>query len=255
MLSAKLKKIFPRISTRGFYDLYSGRTIKNESYHLYPKRDFDELIGSKEIAILIHGLRNNPSGALAKFVITKRRLVQLGYKNPVIGYSYDSNTTGVQYITYALHALHTGITIANKNGRNLARFVTDFKRKSPDTKIRLMGHSLGAHVILSTIKNLVKNAKNRGILEAVYFFGGTIPCDALSPRNGSAAQKIVATKTRNYYSPYDDVLRVADDWNWIDTPIGYRGACGKTIPKYSQIMVKPKNHRFVSYAAVLRSFP
>jgi len=25
-----LKKIFPRISTRGFYDLYSGRTIKNE---------------------------------------------------------------------------------------------------------------------------------------------------------------------------------------------------------------------------------
>ena len=73
MLSAKLKKIFPRISTRGFYDLYSGRTIKNESYHLYPKRDFDELIGSKEITILIHGLRNNPSGALAKFVIAKRR--------------------------------------------------------------------------------------------------------------------------------------------------------------------------------------
>ena len=255
MLSAKLKKIFPRISTRGFYDLYSGRTIKNESYHLYPKRDFDELIGSKEITILIHGLRNNPSGALAKFVITKRRLVQLGYKNPVIGYSYDSNTTGVQYITYALHALHTGITIANKNGRNLARFVTDFKRKSPGTKIRLMGHSLGAHVILSTIKNLAKNAKNMGILEAVYFFGASIPSDALSSRNGSAAQKIVATKIRNYYSQYDDVLRVADDWNWLVTPIGYRGAYGKTISKYSQTMVKPKNHRFASYAAVLRSFP
>ena len=251
----RLKKIFPRISTRGFYDLYSGRTIKHESYSLYPKRDFDALIGSKEITIMIHGLRNNASGALTKFVIAKRRLAQLGYKNPVIGYSYDSNTSGVQYISHALHALYTAVTIASKNGRNLARFVTDFKQKSPSTKIRLIGHSLGAHVIQSTILHLARNAKNEGILEAVYFFGGSIPSDALSPRNGSAAQKVVATKARNYYSPNDDVLRVADNWNWIDTPIGYRGAHGKTISKYSQTMVKPKNHRFASYAAVLRSFP
>jgi hypothetical protein len=110
---------------------------------------------------MIHGLRNNASGALTKFVITKRRLARLGYKYPVIGYSYDSNTTGAQYVTSALHALYTGVTIANKNGRNLAQFVTDFKRKSPGTKIRLMGHSLGAHVIQSTIKNLARNAKNR----------------------------------------------------------------------------------------------
>ena len=252
---ARLKKIFPRISTRGFYDLYSGRTIKHESYSLYPKRYFDALIGSKEITIMIHGLRNNASGALSKFVIAKRRLAYLGYKRPVIGYSYDSNTIGAQYVTSALHALYTGVTIANKNGRNLARFVTDFKRKSPGTKIRLMGHSLGAHVIQSTIKNLAKNTKNSGILEAVYFFGGSIPSDALNPKNGSVAQKIVATKIRNYYSQYDDVLRVADDWNWLVTPIGYSGAYGKTISKYSQTMVKPKNHRFASYAAVLRSFP
>ena len=250
-----MKKIFPRISTRGFYDLYSGRTIENEPYRLYPKRDFDALIDSREITIMIHGLRNNASGALTKFVIAKRKLTQLGYKNPIIGYSYDSNTTGAQYITSALHALYTGVTIANKNGRNLARFITDFKRKSPNTKIRVMGHSLGAHVIQSTIKNLAKNIKNKGILEAVYFFGGSIPNNALSTRNGIAAQKIVATKIRNYYSPYDDVLRLADHWNWVDKPIGYRGSDGKTISKYSQTMVKPKNHRFVSYASVLRAFP
>ena len=248
-------KIFPRISTRGFYDLYSGRTIENQPYRLYPKRDFEALIDSKDITIMIHGLRNNTSGALTKFVIAKKRLVQLGYKNPVIGYSYDSNTTGVQYITSALHALYTGVTIANKNGRNLARFITDFKRKSPNTKIRVIGHSLGAHVIQSTIKNLAKNVKNKGIIEAVYFFGGSIPSDALSTRNGITAQKIVATKIRNYYSPHDDVLSLVDNWNWVDTPIGYRGAKGMTIPKYSQTMVRPKNHRFVSYAAVLRSFP
>jgi hypothetical protein len=250
-----LKKIFPRISTRGFYNLDSGITIKNQSYHLYPKRIFDALVGAKEITIMIHGLRNNAPGALTKFVIAKKRLAYLGYKNPVVGYSYDSNTTGAQYISYALHALHTGLIIAGKNGRNLAKFVTDFKQKSPETKIRLMGHSLGAHVILSMIDNLARNAKNKGIIEAVYFFGGSIPSDALNPRNGSHAQRIVATKIKNYYSPEDDVLRLADNWNWVNTPIGYRGARGKTISKYSQIMVKPKNHRFASYAAVLRSFP
>jgi len=250
-----LKKIFPRISTRGFYNLDSGITIKNQSYHLYPKRIFDALVGAKEITIMIHGLRNNAPGALTKFVIAKKRLAYLGYKNPVVGYSYDSNTTGAQYISYALHALHTGLIIAGKNGRNLAKFVTDFKQKSPETKIRLMGHSLGAHVILSMIDNLARNAKNKGIIEAVYFFGGSIPSDALNSKNGSHAQRIVATKIKNYYSPDDEVLRLADNWNWVNTPIGYRGARGKTISKYSQIMVKPKNHRFASYAAVLRSFP
>ena len=250
-----MKKIFPRISTRGFYNLDSGITIKNQSYHLYPKRIFDALVGAKEITIMIHGLRNNAPGALTKFVIAKKRLAYLGYKNPVVGYSYDSNTTGAQYISYALHALHTGLIIAGKNGRNLAKFVTDFKQKSPETKIRLMGHSLGAHVILSMIDNLARNAKNKGIIEAVYFFGGSIPSDALNPRNGSHAQRIVATKIKNYYSPDDEVLRLADNWNWVNTPIGYRGALGKTISKYSQTMVKPKNHRFASYAAVLRSFP
>ena len=255
MSISELKKIFPRISTRGFYNLDSGITIKNQSYHLYPKRSFDALIGAKEITIMIHGLRNNASGALAKFVIAKKRLAHLGYKNPVVGYSYDSNTTGVQYISYALHALHTGLIIAGKNGRNLAKFVTDFKQKSPETKIRLMGHSLGAHVILSMIKYLARNAKNKGIIEAVYFFGGSIPSDALNPKNGFHAQRIVATKIKNYYSPEDEVLRLADNWNWVNTPIGYRGAWGKTISKYSQIMVKPKNHRFASYASVLRFFP
>ena len=250
-----MKKIFPRISTRGFYNLDSGITIKNQPYHLYPKRIFDALVGTKEITIMIHGLRNNAPGALTKFVTAKKRLAYLGYKNPVVGYSYDSNTTGAQYISYALHALHTGLIIAGKNGRNLAKFVTDFKQKSPETKIRLMGHSLGAHVILSMIDNLARNAKNKGIIEAVYFFGGSIPSDALNPRNGSHAQRIVATKIKNYYSPDDEVLRLADNWNWVNTPIGYRGARGKTISKYSQIMVKPKNHRFASYAAVLRSFP
>ena len=233
----------------------TGVRIKNEPYRLYPKKSFDALIGKKEITIMIHGLRNNASGALTKFLIAKRKLTHLGYKNPIIGYSYDSNTTGAQYILHALHALHVGVIIANKNGKNLAKFVIDFKGKSPDTNIRLMGHSLGAHIIQSTVKNLAKNGKNNGIIESVYLFGGSISDDALNSTNGSAMQKIVAKKIKNYFSPYDDVLWEAEKLNWVPTPIGYMGARGKTISKYRQTMVKPKNHRFLSYARALNRFP
>ena len=36
---------------------------------------------------------------------------------------------------------------------------------------------------------------------------------------------------------------------------GLNGAIGKPIRKYHQKLVKPKNHRFASYVAVLNSFP
>ena len=59
-----------RISTRGYYDLSSGATLKNNSYYTYPKNDFKKLINSKEYTIMIHGLRNDNAGAVAKVVVS-----------------------------------------------------------------------------------------------------------------------------------------------------------------------------------------
>ena len=65
----------------------------------------------------------------------------------------------------------------------------------------------------------------------------------------------VNKKITNYFSPYDDVLKVANDECWVDSPLGYNGASGASVSKYTQIMVKPRNHRFVSYARTIKSFP
>jgi len=256
LAAAELQKIFPRITTRGFFDLKTGKRLATKPYRIYPKRKFDDLVGSKELTIMIHGLRNNSSGALSKFIIAQKRLKQLDYRHKIIGFSYDSNTSGIQYNSQAIHALHVGLIIAKKNGKNLSKFISDFKKRSPTTKIRLIGHSLGTHVILNTILNLSKNQKNNGIIESVYFFGGSIPNDSLQPKNFSKnAENIVRRRIKNYYSPFDEVLRLANNENWLPTPIGYNGCIGKVTSKYSQILVKPKNHRFASYAAVLRAFP
>ncbi len=245
-----------RISTRGYYDLSTGKTIKTNFYYLYPKKDFKKLIGSKELAIMIHGLQNDRAGAVAKVVLARNRLRKLGYSHPVIGFSYDSNTTGSYSLIHAKHALAVGQIIAKKNGRNLGKFIEDFKIISPKTKIRLIGHSLGSQVILSTVEYLAKKRQNSGIIDSVYFFGASITEDIPSSKKyGKLLQNIINKKIVNHYAPTDDVLYWADKASYVKGPLGLKGAIGKPISKYHQKLVKPKNHRFASYAAVLNSFP
>ena len=242
-----------RISTRGYYDLSTGKTLKTNSYHLYPKKDFIKLIGSKELTIMIHGLQNDNAGAIAKVVLARNRLRKLGYFHPVIGFSYDSNTTGAHLLIYALTV---GQIIAKKNGHNLGKFIVDFKNTSPKTKIRLIGHSLGSQVILSTVEYLAKKKQNSGIIESIHFFGASITNDVPSSKKyGKILQTIVNKKIVNHYAPTDDVLYWADTAKFVKGPLGLKGAIGKPIKKYHQKLVKPKNHRFASYAAVLNSFP
>lgn len=246
----------PRISTRGYYDLSDGSTLKKNSYYFYPPRDFDKIINSKELTIMIHGLRNDKAGAVEKTIIARNKLKKLGYIHPVIGYSYDSNTTGAHLIAYAKHALSVGQTIAKKNGRNLASFIEDFKYYSPSTKIRLLGHSLGSQVILSTVERLSKKTQNFGAIESVHFFGASITSDIPSSKKyGPLLHRVIKGKILNYFSPTDEVLFWADKANFVAAPLGLNGATGKPISKYHQKLVAPENHRFASYAAVLKSFP
>ncbi|MDH5431873.1 MAG: TMCO4 family protein [Nitrosopumilus sp.] len=249
-------KPVPRISTRGYYDLSNGNTLKNNRYYTYPKNDFKKLVNSQEITIMIHGLRNDNAGAVAKVVLAKKQLRRLGYVHPVVGFSYDSNTTGAHLMKHAKHALSVGQKIAKKNGTNLGKFIEDFKKTNPKTKIRLMGHSLGSQVILSTLEYLAKKKENIGIVEGVYFFGASITDDVPSSKKyGKILQSVVRSKIVNHYAPKDEVLNWANSKKFVRGPLGLNGATGKPVAKYRQKLVKPKNHRFASYAAVLRSFP
>ncbi len=205
---------------------------------------------------MIHGLQNNNAGAIAKVLFAKNRLRKLGYVHPVIGFSYDSNTTGAHLIKHEKHALAVGQIIAKKNGRNLGKFIEDFKITSPKTKIRLMGHSLGSQVILSTVEYLAKKKKNTRNIQSVHYFGASITEDVPSSKKyGKILQNIINKKIVNHYAPTDDVLNWAEKKKYVRGSLGRNGAIGKPIRKYHQKLVKPKNHRFASYAAVLNSFP
>jgi len=202
---------------------------------------------------MIHGLQNNKAGAVTKFKIAQRRLRALGYRYPVVGYSYDANTKGAHLKKSEFHAIRVGQKIAKKNGRNLSKFILDFKKQNPVTKIRLMGHSLGSEVILSTLQNLYTKSK-KPYVESVHFFGASLPSN-FQKSNSKILKNTVNSKIVNCYSPDDEVLRYSQEKGYVKNPLGLCGSTGKTISKYVQKKTKPKNHRFVSYAKVLKSFP
>ena len=202
---------------------------------------------------MIHGLQNNKAGAVTKFKIAQRRLRALGYRYPVIGYSYDANTKGAHLKKSELHAIRVGQKIAKKNGRNLSKFIIDFKKQNSTTKIRLMGHSLGSEVILSTLQNLYSKSKKPQV-ETIHFFGASLPSN-FQKSNSKILKNTVNSKIVNCYSPTDKVLRYSKEKGYVKNPLGLCGSTGKTISKYVQKKIKPKNHRFVSYAKVLKSFP
>jgi len=246
----------PRISTRGYYDLSTGTKLKKNSYYLYPKKSFEKLTGKKEIVIMIHGLRNDKHGAIEKVVLAKRRLKQLGYSYPVIGYSYDSNTKGAHLKKSEARALRVGQKIAKQNGYNLSQFIIDFKKTSSNTRIRLIGHSLGTEVISSAIKKLATSSKNQNIIESVYFFGSSLENNfAQLNKSGKTFQKVVKSKILNYYCPTDQVLKQSHLEGLVKNPLGYLGSTGITVKKFKQKRIFTKNHRFASYSMMLKSFP
>lgn len=299
---------FPRITTRGAYDLSTGEPVAGweggdvrrkrgagrgggtappagkarPPYRLYPKSYFDGLAGSPELVVMVHGMRNTTSDAARKFAIAKDRLRELGYGHPVVGYSYDSNTAGASATSPArrARAAEAAVRIAEQNGPRLAAFVREIRVPSPSMRVRLIGHSLGSHVIFSALADLAgkggggggrKGGAARGPhVESVHLFGASVPASAPSAGSPYAAALSAAVRSSitSHYAPTDEVLlEAAGDAGAggggeeaggrarPDDPLGLYGAHGQTVPKYREVEVKPENHRFASYAAVLDAFP
>ena len=109
---------------------------------------------------------------------------------------------------------------------------------------------------MSTLEYLAKKKNNFGIVEGVYFFGASITDDVPSSKKyGKTLQNIVKKKIVNHYAPSDEVLAWAEKEKFVKGPLGLNGATGKPVSKYTQILLKPKNHRFASYASVMKKFP
>ena len=154
--STDLIKFPVKVSTRGNFDNMTGELLSGHNKTDYVTSDIPGLqseVCPNEIAIIVHGWGLNQSKADERFVRANMSLNDTDYhnNNSVVGYSWDAN----------LNKNHWTLAkfIAKENGPKLAQFILDFKIQCPNTEVRLVAHSLGARVVLSTLDSLYNNQK------------------------------------------------------------------------------------------------
>ncbi len=178
------------------YEKYSG----HEWYHIYweSKRLYN--IGS--LIVTVGGTATlGAAVTLAAKKATKEAAKKLG-----------PAATALTFIPFSKNPWHVAMVKAEKTGVLLADILTRTSKKYV-----LLGHSLGARVIYSTLRQLEKGQNQ--IIEDVHLLGGAVDSDS---NNWKVAKKSVKNQIWNYYSNKDKVLSILykPSTLFTSTPIG-----------------------------------
>ena len=154
----------PIVSTRDHFNKETGISMSTQPYNPLDNEIVNSICMRNEVVIYVHGVWTNEQdhsiyaieNAQEVFERLKMSLEDVGYNNPIIGFSWDSDTEiSPQGWKYAK-------LIAKENGPKLAQFLLDLKNYciehyDNNIEIRLVGHSLGSRVILSALNSLDNN--------------------------------------------------------------------------------------------------
>ncbi len=179
------------ISTRSHFDQFGNPTLNKPSYEPFPF-DFQSLGCPEEAVIYIHGVwtakdkvdednKHMFENAPEVFDRAKLSLENRAYTFPVIGFSWDSDTA------ISAQGWNHAKIIAKENGPKLAKFILDLKDNCTQTKIRLIAHSLGARVVLSSLDSLHSNQiwnANNFKITSVHLMGAAVDDDEVSKNAG-----------------------------------------------------------------------
>ncbi len=218
---------FPRISTRGHYDItWYGSVYRKDEY---TKWEYDT-VGSipgldggapEELLVHVHGWRNESNEAVDGFREAREAYRANGYDQPVVGFTWDSDST--------VFGWWDSTEIAEANGLKLAQFVYDYRNENPDTRIRLVCHSLGARVLLRAIE-VLDDSDVTDYVDSISLLGGAADNDAVSTggRYGPHVANAVG-QADNFWKDEDDVLNWAYTTAEWDSAVGEEG-CEGTQP-------------------------
>jgi hypothetical protein len=188
------------ISTRDVQNL-PYKPIQGPGYDKDVYLNFSQLTQKpcqNEITIFVHGWEESEDLVKERLNRVKLSLEQNNYTYPLVGFSWPSDTVwfGAKFI-------------ARENGLNLANFILYVKDKCPDTDIRLLAHSLGARVVLSSLDILHKNHiwnNNNFIIKSVDLMGSAVDDEEVSTN----PQDILIDQT-NWGTPKSDYGHAIED--------------------------------------------
>jgi hypothetical protein len=214
----------PTISTRNHFDRNTGELQSGQTPTGYVAINIPGLQAGTacppEIAIYTHGIWvGSGSDSLEEpeeiFDRAKKSIAKNTYIIPLIGFSWDSDTKilppdGTGWLTAKV--------IAKENGPKLAQFISDYKNKCQATQIRLIAHSMGARVVLSSLESLYKNQdwNNKNFkIASVHLMGAAVDDEEVA-------------KSPSYI--IDSPSLFFDINEWYD-PYGIKSAYGNAIEK------------------------
>lgn len=127
---------------------------------------------NETVAIYVHGWEESEDNVKERLNRVKLSLEKNGFIHPLIGFSWASNTgwPGAKFI-------------ATENGPKLANLISYVKNQCPSTNIRLLAHSLGARVVLSSIDSLHENQtwnNNNFTIKSVDLLGAAVDDEEVS---------------------------------------------------------------------------
>lgn len=208
-------------------DVYDGSTDDGGNVHQwdwhgganqkwYP--EFAQNDGT--LFVFTHGWLEEIGGSAEDQAYTaETALREQGYDGPVIGNKYDSLT--LNWWDAKDEAKHAG--------RIFGDWLTRFRRRNPETTVRVMGHSLGAMMTLSALNCLADRGEWIHSLDLV---GGAVDHDSISDTWSHGVENAVG-EVHNYHSYDDGVLDVIYEVGEWDEALGYTGAEGWTPGNYS----------------------
>ena len=223
------------VSTRDHFDITWYGSIRRTSGTTPTNYDVEGAVpgldGSTpgELVVFVHGWRNDSADAEETFAEATAALDDEGYDRPVVGYSWDSDTSYARW--------WSAVEIAERNGPKLARFTRDLAAASPGTTVRYVAHSLGATVVLEGLKSLA-SAGETGAVESVSLLGGAADNDAVAVDGefGDAIES-AAGRLDNFWKSDDRVL----DWAYataeFDSAVGEEGCEGTPPANYTDVNV------------------
>lgn len=222
----------PLVSTRGHFDiswgeehLTDGNTETNyETNGKIPGLDTDS--SPDELVLFIHGYNAPPEKAITFVEETTAALRANGYDQPVAGFTWDSEAGS--FLEW------WPITdIAERNGKKLANFITDFKQQNPDTDLRLVPFSLGARTALEACVALEEQDAT-DLITTMSILGGATDDESIDVGTDYAHGVEAATvQTDNFFNEDDPLLTKEYVIAEFSQAVGAVGAEGDTVQNYT----------------------
>lgn len=200
------------MSTRNHFDKSTRNLTSTEAYTPLDDGLLDSLCLDQEVAIYVHGVwvydQEPSSPPIENFNEALKRLKMSleseGYHHPLVGFSWDSDTE----VDPEGKGWNIAKLIAKENGLKLGQFIVDLKDRCaeleyPNLKIHLIGHSMGARVVLSALDSITRDdlwrASNSNFnISTVNLLGGAIDNYAVL-KNNSDIEIEDSTGIKNFY--------------------------------------------------------